>query len=377
MERRKLKILQAISGKEWSGGQQQTLSLLLGLRKRGHDVKLACPAGSLLGEKARAEGIEVFEAPMKREADFHSMYSLYKFIKKERFDVVNVQRPKVHTLAQVASYFADVPVFVVTRRVLFPIKSRISAKVKYQFGVSKIIAVSEGIKRVLTESGIDEGKIVTIYSGTDLERFNPETLDGMRIRKEFDIPDDAQVVGMIANYSDYRGHNYFGEAVPLILKEVPNACFIIAGRDTTSEKLTGQAESLGVARNIRFAGFRSDVPELLSAMDISVNSSLSEGLAGALRESLAMGVPVVATNVGGNPELVKDGINGLLVPPGDPESLASAIVKLLKDRDLREKMGEAGMEYVVKNLTVEAMVDKTEKLYYGLLEKNQAAGIKQ
>lgn len=366
MERQKLKILQAISGKEWSGGQQQTLSLLLGLRKRGHDVMLACPTGSLLGEKARAEGIEVFEAPMRREADFASMYAIYKFIKKERFDVVNVQRPKVHTLAQVASYFAGVPVFVVTRRVLFPIKSRVSAKLKYQFGVSKLITVSEGIKKVLIESGVRQDSIVTIYSGTDLERFDPERVHGSKIKKEFDIPDDAPVVGMVANYSDYRGHEFFIRAVPLVLKEVPGAKFIIAGRDTTSLKLTSLAASLGVTENIRFAGFRSDVPDLLSVMDISVNSSLSEGLAGALRESLAMGVPVVATNVGGNPELVKDGINGLLVPPADSESISMAITKLLKDKELKEKMGKAGREFVVKNLTVEAMIDQTEALYLEL-----------
>lgn len=371
MEKRKLKILQAISGKDWSGGQQQTFSLLTGLRERGHDVMLVCPTGSLLGERARAEGIAVLELPMKREADFSSMLALYGLMKKERFDVVNVQRPKVHTLALVAALFARVPVFIVTRRVLFPIKSSISAALKYSFRVSRIIAVSEGIKKALVSSGIKEEKIVTIYSGTDLNRFDLEKVSGAGVRKEFEIPDGGRIVGMVANYSDYRGHEYFIKAIPAILKEAPDVYFLIAGRDTTSEKLLSLAASLGVKERIRFAGFRKDVPELLSVMDVSVNSSLSEGLAGALRESLAMGVPVVATNVGGNPELVKDGINGFLVPPAEPDAIAVAIIKLLKDRDLKEKMGKAGREFVIKNLTVEAMIDQTEALYLELYNSRE------
>lgn len=371
MEKKSLKILQAISGKDWSGGQQQTLSLLHGLRKRGHEVMLTCPTGSLLGERARAEGFRVFEAPMTREADFYSMLALFRLMKRERFDIVNVHRPKVHTLALVASVFARVPVFIVTRRVAFPIKSRISARLKYQFNISKIIAVSEGIKKELVSSGIKNDRIVTIYSGTDLGRFNPESVNGSEIRKEFAIPQGALVAGIISNYLEHKGLEYFIEALPLVLKEVPNAYFVIVGKNTTSEKLTGLAKSLGVTENAKFAGFRSDIPQLLSAMDISVNSSVSEGLAGVLRESLAMRIPVVATNVGGNPELVKDGVNGLLVPPKDPGAMASAIVRLFTDRELRERMGKAGRDYVINNLSMDAVVDKTEALYLEQIEKEE------
>lgn len=367
-EKRRLKILQAISGTGWSGGQQQTLYLMLGLRERGHDVKLACEIGSILAGKARDSGIEVFEFPMKREADFYSMYALYKLFKRERFDVVNVQRPTVHTLALVASVFSRIPVFVVTRRVLYPIKSLISAKIKYQFRVNSIISVSDAVKDVLVSSGVGGDKIVTIFDGIDFDRFDPKRVNASsRIRGEFGIPADANVVSMIANYSEEK-HDCFLRAVPLVLKELPNTYFILAGRATGPETFGGIADSLGISKNVILAGFRGDVPEILSATDLSINSAVSEGLSGALIESFAMGVPCVASNVGGIPELVKDGVNGLLVPPLDPDALAAAIVRLLRDVNLMTDMAKRCRDQAYKSFSIDAMVDKTEALYLKLMD---------
>lgn len=368
MRKDRLKILQAISGTGWSGGQQQTLYLMLGLRERGHDVKLACERGSMLAGKARGQGIEVFEFPMKREADFYSIYALYRFMKRERFDVVNVQRPTVHTLALVAAVFSGTPVFVVTRRVLYPIKSLISAKIKYQFRVNRIISVSDAVKDVLVSSGIRGDKIVTIFDGIDFDRFDPNKVDASsRIREELGIPADAGVISMVANYSEAK-HDCFLRAVPLVLREVPNAYFILAGRDTGPETFGSIIASLGVSKNVILAGFRSDVPDILSATDITVNSAISEGLSGALIESFAMGVPVVASNVGGIPEVVNEGVNGLLVPPSSPEALAAAIIKLLKDVEFRTEMGKRCRDLAYKSFSIDAMVDKTEALYLDLIK---------
>ncbi len=364
MKEKKLNILQAISGQAWSGGQQQTLHLLTGLKKRGHNVFLACPHDAVLARKAEESGITVCKIAMRREADFSSMWKLYKLMKKERIDVVNAQRPAAHTLALIAAVFAGVPAFVATRRVSVKLSGYVSAKLKYSMA-DKIISVSDGVKDVLVECGVKESMIKTVYSGIELERFNP-AIDGSHIRAEFNIPHDAPLIGMVGNVGEEKGQLEFVKAAKIVLKEIPEARFMLVGRDAEISFVENIDKNL--APYFVCAGFRKDVPEILAAIDVHVNSSIGfDGLAGTIREGLAMKKPTVATDVAGHSEIVKDMETGLLVPPHDEEMLASAIIKLVKEKELALKLGENGRVFVEENLTDSAMVQKTESVYMDVL----------
>ncbi len=366
MKREQLNILQVITGSGWSGGQQQTLHLLEGLRERGHNVFLACPPENVMGGRAEESGIPVTRIHMERERDFRAMYRLYRLMKREKIDVVNTQNATAHTLALAAARFSGVPAFVATRRVSVRIKRRISARFKYS-AADRIIAVSEAVKDVLIKSGVRPDIIVTVYSGSDLGRFTPG-LDGGPIRDELGIPRDVPLIGMVGNVAEEKGQSRFVKAAGLVIRKLPDARFILVGRGADGnfvKSLDGD-----MVPYFTCTGFREDVPSILAAMDVHVNSAIGfDGLAGTIREGMAMGVPTVATDVAGHREIVKPMETGLLVPPDDEEALASAIVRLVNDRRLASEMARKGMAFVRENLSKEAMVDRTEAVYQDILKE--------
>lgn len=365
-EGRRLNILQVISGKTWSGGQQQTLHLLTGLRNRGHNSILACPPGSQLGDKAEELGIKVYRVPMRKEADMSSARQLYRVMKEEKVDVVNAQRPSSHTLGLIAARLARVPVFVATRRVSVPINF-FSAKLKYSLA-DRIISVSDAVREVLIGCGIPPKKVITVYSGIDLNRFNPDKVDGGRIRKEFCIPPDAPLIGMIGNVGKLKGQREFVRVAKVVLRDVPDARFMLVGSGAEKGFVDGIDPEM--APFFICAGFRRDIPEILKAIDLHVNSSVGfDGLAGTIREGLAMRRPTVATDVAGHKEIIRDKETGLLVPPSDDNALASAIVKLVKNKELAARLAAKGREFVEQNMAEDIMVERTEAVYLDVLRE--------
>ncbi len=365
-EGRRLNILQVISGKTWSGGQQQTLHLLTGLRKRGHNSILACPPGSQLGGKAEELGIKVYRVPMRKEADMSSVRQLYRIMKEERVDVVNAQRPSSHTLGLIAARLARVPVFVATRRVSVPVNF-FSAKLKYSLA-DRVISVSDAVRDILIGCGVQPRKIVTVYSGIDLSRFNPDKVEGSRIREEFGIFPDTPLVGMIGNVGRFKGQREFLKAAKIVLRDVPNARFMLVGSGAEKGFIDGIDKEM--LPYFVCAGFRKDIPEILAALDVHVNSSIGfDGLAGTIREGLTMRRPTVATDVAGHKEIIRDMETGLLIPPGDDKALALAIVKLVKDKELAFRLAAKGREFVERNMAEDIMVERTEAVYLDALRE--------
>ena len=366
-----MRILEITDAKGWSGGAQQALFLSRGLKEKGHDVILACWNDSEIKKRAIDERIPVATVKMRQEYDVFAILELKRIIEKHKIDIVHAHHPKAHSLGLAASVLSKVPVFLFTRRVVFPIRKSLFSQIKYKSKrIDKIIAVSKGVKTILVEYGIAHKRIEVIYSSTDLARFNSKINPG-KIKEEFNIPDDFSVVGLIGNFSYYKGHTFFLEAIPLILKQIPKTKFILAGRDTDKEELKNLVVKLGISQNTILAGFRRDVPEILAVTDLTVNTSLQEGFAGTIRESLAMAKPVVATNIGGNPEMVLNNKNGLLIPPKDAGALAEGVIKLLSNKEILRKLGEEGCRLVKEKFSVETMVTRTEKLYENLLNKKR------
>jgi len=365
-----MRILQINSSKGWSGGQNQVFLLAQGLAARGHEVVTACPSNSRLAERCIQAGliVEAFEADL--EISIPTMRKLAAIMKKHKIEVANVHKPKPYTQAAAAAWMAKLPVLVVSRRVSFPVGRGFLSTLKWKYmRRDGVIAVSQMIKNGLVDFGIPGKDIEVIYSGTNLDRFDP-SLDGKAVREEFNIPPDAPLVLSLGNYFEWKGHLDLIDSAATVLEQYPEAHFLIAGNDSELRpRMEAQAAKRGMKDRLHLPGPRNDVPQLLAASNMLVTVAIrGEGLAGVIREAFAMHRPVVASDVGGNKELVLDGINGYLVPPGAPDRIACAVLQLLDNPEQARKMAAQGSKRVEETFTDRIMVQRTEAFYQRLLE---------
>jgi len=358
-----MKILHISSEKQgWSGGAEQMFALSCGMRDRGHTVIVGCPTGSSIEEKAVTAGFNAIVLPMFNDIDFYSAIKLAFFCRRSGIDIVHAQHPRAHAVALLSSYFTRMPPLVVTRRVSFPIENNFPARWKYiNSKIKKFICVANAVKRELEKFGVPADKLEVIYSGVNIKKFHP----GERKGESFNAP----VVGSVANFSHWKGQSVFLESSRIIRNKKPECCFLLAGRDTDSEKVKNLVNKHGIAEKTALLGFKNNVPEVMSNLTIFVCSSTgAEGLSGTLREAMAMGLPVVATDVGGNREIVKHMETGMLVPPRDPGAIAEAVIFLLDHSQDAKAMGERGRSLVSENFTTDMMVERTEKVYKKIVE---------
>lgn len=231
----------------------------------------------------------------------------------------------------------------------------------------RVICVSDAVKQVVEErEKVNEDRIVVIRNGVD--PIPAAKGEDSETRKELGIEDDHLVVGMVANFNrSVKGVSLLLDAVPEIVHAVPGARFLLLGRGKEEQALRDKVRAMGIERFVAFAGFQKDIHRYYAIMDVSVLTSFSEGLSITLLESMQCGIPVVATRVGGNPEVVVDGVTGYLVPPGDIPAFASQTVKLLLDRDLRKHMGEEAHRHVERHFSLRDVASRYQEIYEGLL----------
>ncbi|HEX8184973.1 MAG TPA: glycosyltransferase family 4 protein, partial [Blastocatellia bacterium] len=215
-------------------------------------------------------------------------------------------------------------------------------------------------------------KFTTIYSGMELDWFLKAQVDPAAARREFGIPEDAPVVGKIARLFPLKGHDQLLDAAPAIVEQHPNVRFFLVGDGVLYDHLRKRAISAGILDNFVFAGLieRERIPEMLSAMDVLVHTSLREGLARVLPQALAMGKPCVSFDIDGAPEVVISDETGYIVRPGDAKGLSDAISRLLTDPQLRARMGEAGRRRVDPAFRAETMVKEIYDLYAMLVNRH-------
>jgi glycosyltransferase involved in cell wall biosynthesis len=242
-----------------------------------------------------------------------------------------------------------------------------------------VLVNAEAVRDWLVGDGYDPSKIVVIRNGVDLSRFSaPPERD--RIRHELGLPGGTPLVAVVSRLTRLKGLEQFLEAAAALAPRFPQARFVIAGETSPHDgwyltQLQQLADRLGVTGRVIFAGLRSDVPSLLSGVDVAVMPSLNEALSNVLLESMAAGAPVVATRVGGTPEALVDGETGLLVAPGDSAGLAASIGTLLDDQALAARLGHAARRRIADHFSVERMVRATEQLYLDLLARKQRAPV--
>ena len=244
-----------------------------------------------------------------------------------------------------------------------------------------VLVNATAVKDWLIGEGYDASKIVVIRNGVDLTRF-AGLGDPARIRQELGLAPDAQLVAVVSRLTRLKGLENLLEAVAMLKPRYPELRVLVVGETSPMElsyldELKTLAHRHGVGDRVVFMGRRSDVPALLSAVDVSVMPSLSEALSNVVLESMAAGAPTVATRVGGTPEALVHEQTGLLVPPGDSRALANAVASLLDDRSRANQLGQAARQSIQDRFTVERMVHSTEELYSELLARKQRATLQR
>lgn len=370
-----MKILLATETRGWSGGAAQTLALARGLAARGHAVRIACRSGSEIGRRAAAERLETATLRFRGDADVASALALHRLVRADGIEVLHAQHPRAHGVCLLATLCAPAaPRLVVTRRVSFPVGTNPFSRWKYSSRrIDALVAVSGGIREALIAGGARAERIHVIYSGVDPATFRPSppaVLDALR--ETLALAPDTPCIIKVANFADWKGQDTFLRAAALLVRAGLQARFVLAGRDTDGPACRALIEALALTDHVRPLGFRTDVADLLALAQLSVNAARGgEGLSGALRESLALAVPVVATDVSGNRELVMPGRTGWLVPPDDPAALATAIREALEKPAEAARLAEQGRARVLAELTVDRMVERTESLYRRVLAADQ------
>jgi len=344
------------SERVWRGGQVQLFTLIQGLHQRGHKIHLVCFPGTSLEAKAKYLGISVHPIAVWSEAGLISFLRLISVLRSVNPDILAFNTPKPIFIGNMASRFARVGARIIFRRVSFPLHNRHISRIKYSWNIDSVIAISGSIRSQLLECGIPASLLKTIHEGIDLSLYpkQPE-LDRLALT-------EPVTVGTVSSLSHEKGLRYLIEAASLIPHVKGRVRFVIVGEGHFRIKLEELVRKKGLEECVQFLGFRTDIQALLKEFDLFVLPSLSEGLSSAIMEAMASSLPVIASKVGGIPELVQNGDNGLLVPPADPESLARAIIQLVENPEALRQMGIRGRELVEQKFTLDRKVLETEEL---------------
>ena len=356
------------TARTWRGGQNQVLVTVLGLRSAGHRAMLVAHPNGELRTRA-AEGLELLPLAPRTEMDLSAAWRLSRALKQLRPDVVHAHDPHAVAMSALALSMSTQPKrapLVASRRVDFRLKGNALSRWKYD-QVDCFICASEAIRQMLIADGIAEARTVTVHEGIDLARVG--AAPRAALHQELWLPHDAPIVGNVAALVPHKGQRHLIDAAVQVLRHEPDARFIIVGEGELRPALEHQIRQHHLEKHVMLTGFRPDVLSLHKAFDIFVMSSVTEGLGTSLLDAMACGKPVVATRTGGIPEVVRDGETGLLVPPRDHDAMAAAIVQLLQDRALRERMGAAGLARVQKQFNAEAMVKETLRAYRRVAER--------
>lgn len=359
-----MRVLHIETGRHLYGGGQQVLQLLRGLYEEDEvQSELACPSHSPLGEAARPFARI---APLARagDADPRLLWDLRGLLRERPPELVHIHSRRGADLwGLLVARMAGVPV-VLTRRVDNPEPGWWA---RWKYGqCAAVIAISEGIREVLIREGVPAGRISVVPSAV-----NPQAYSGPcerpYLERELGPLGDGPLIGVIAQLIERKGHRELLDALSRVREDAPGTRVLLLGQGPLEGALRSEASRMGVTDMVRFCGYRTDLDRILPCLDLVVHPARMEGLGVALLEAGAAGVPILATRAGGIPEVVRDGINGVLVPPWDPAALAAALRALLRDPTRRRALGEAGRQRVQERFSPDAMVRGNVAVYRSVL----------
>jgi glycosyltransferase involved in cell wall biosynthesis len=366
------KILQVVRPAQ-GGIKKHLATLLAGLDRTKYELYLAAPPDPDLVEALRPLVHDVYYVPIAEglnpRRDWQIIKTLRGIITSQQIDLVHTHGVRAGILGQYAAYRAGrCPVVATIHNSQDP-HSRLFQVFRFlqtylnRAAVDHIITVSQALKEeIIKFESTPSEKITVVYNGIDLGQYHPSHELDPEVRVA-GLPDSLPVIGAVARLEPHKGLKTLVEAVPLIEKDFGPVSLAIIGDGPERPLMERLIRQLGLSGRVVLAGFRNDVPELLPGFDLVAIPSLQEGLSILAIEALACGCPVVASRVGGLPEIIRDGHTGLLVPPCDPPALAEAIIRVLNNRQLAAQLGKAGRRLVENQFTRARMIAGTEEIY--------------
>ncbi|MER1966972.1 glycosyltransferase family 4 protein [Castellaniella sp. GW247-6E4] len=362
---RPLRILHAEAATGFGGQEQYIFRLLHALRARGHQVRAVCQPTARLVPALREAGFEVDTLPMDGAWNHaRGLPHLMRLMRRGAFDVVNTHSRRDTLLVGAAARLAGVPLIVRTRHLAKPVGSLLS----YTRVPRRVIAASQFVRRHLIERGVSPEHVAVVYPAVDF----PDPMPAPVLRTELGLGPQAVVVGSVGVLRKEKGHAQMIEAMQPLLARHPDLHLVIVGGGSPAlEQLRDHVRGLGLGERIHLLGYRGDVPALLPDCDIFALATHIEASGTAFVEAGAAGLPVVGTRVGGVPEMMEEGVSGLLVSLFDIPALTQALERLTLDPALRARMGAAGRRYCLEDdrFTREALGRETETCYRRWLEE--------
>jgi glycosyltransferase involved in cell wall biosynthesis len=363
---RRVRVVQVMATGTNGGAQEHVFSLVSRLDREFYDVSVVSLSPGSAVRKMQRAGIDV--TVIDEPDDAIATGTLAAHLADVRADVIHNHMYR----AEVVGTKAAIALGEAGHRRPFVLSTVHSSRVRPHEDqeilrrltpqMDHLVVVSRAIDRKVAEEGREGAPRTLIYNGVDLERYDHQE-PCCTLREEYGMDADAEIVGVVGRLELEKGHPTLLEAWPLVLADVPCAYLVIVGEGSRLDALREIARGLGVDRHVIFTGRRDDIPAITAALDVAVLPSYREAQGLTILEAMALARPVVASHVGGIPEMIEDGRNGLLVPPHDPAALAAAIVRLLADHQLADMIGRAGHDTVHDRFCIQMMVNAVQELY--------------
>ncbi|MFP6664238.1 MAG: glycosyltransferase [Deltaproteobacteria bacterium] len=359
------------------GTEQQILELVKGIDRDRFEPMVCCFRYGRKAAEIEELGVPVFTIEKNHKLDAGILLRLAELLRRERIDILQTYLWTANAWGRVAGRMAGVPIILASERNVDIWEQKYKRVIGRYLAHStdRIIANSEAVRRYLLErGGLSPAKVTTIYNGVDFARFHTGT-DPMQRRRELGVPDDALLAGVVARVEPAKDHDTLLHALALVRDRTENLHLAVVGDGTQKERLMRLAHELGIGERVHFTGFRTDAAEWIASFDFTVLSSVKEGLSNTVIESMAAGKPVIATAVGGNPEVIVEDETGYLLPPRDPARFGEAIARLVAQKHRIPELGAASKNRVESLFSVGKMVDNTTKLYLDLLARKQKQAV--
>jgi glycosyltransferase involved in cell wall biosynthesis len=379
----KFNIVFIIDGLGMGGAERLMVPILKNLNREWFEPRVCffqIRNGSPIAEDIRALNVPVDFLPIPYLRDMMGILRLRKYLKDVNADLVHTQLEFADVFGNIAAKLLRLPSVSTVHTMPaqdMELRSRIHQEVEL-FCLRKfcnaIISVSEEAREFyLKISKIPPDKLRTIYNGVDISSLVNVTAqkDPYSIREQFGIPQDAKLLVTVAVLRELKGIQFMIRALPLILSKYSDVYYLIVGSGPYKDALVYEVERVGVKSRVIFSGQRSDVNQILLAADIFALPTLTEALPTVLAEAMAARLPIVASAVGGIPEMILDGENGILTSPSDSQTLADACISLLTDTKRAKAMGEAGWQVVNRKFNIQIQVKQLESLYLGLVKAHE------
>lgn len=345
------------TSRSWGGTEHYAVRLAAGLSRRGHAVRLLW-GETVVGERAAAMVLPNRQLRLRADADLAGLWVLARELRRFRADAVILTKWREFLLGGLAARLAGTPLAVASLGLRVVPRGDVKRRLIFRLADRVVVNAVEIREALLSRPWIPDGKVAVVHNGVDLEAFRPGG-DGRGFRARLGVPPEAPLAVAVGNLTPQKDHDLLARAAARVLASLPEARFVVVGEGFLRPALEARARQLGLDGRFLLPGFVSDVRPALAAADLLVLSSDNEGMAWALLEALACGLPIVATDVPGARACVEPGSNGLIVPPRDEAALADALVTVLADPAGRRAMGERSRAIAETRFGEDAMIDGT------------------